>query len=322
MPIGTTAALIAGGGALLGGVAGALGKNQKTDSESYLDAGQAGLREQKGLFDSEAALDRVNDYTQVGANQSDVAAGAQGARDLASMYGDYAKTGGLPGQGDVDISQGFAKDIFAARQTGLDQSFQDQNVQANRLAASLGRSVDDPILQAKLRTGFLRQQDQLNSDRTGYASQLALALPGQRLGYAERRANALSGLASQAFQNQANVISLGSGIADQERNFRIATAHRYGNQNVSSGGGLGGALEGALTGLGGGLGAASKFGLMGGGGGGLTSPTGFAGTNGLNFSGGNYGLPAFGGSSGFGGGLGGGPSIGSGFNLGANTRLF
>lgn len=158
-------------------------------------------------------LNTIGNYVQAGPGQSDVSNAYGSNKDLAAMFGDYAKSGGIPGQEDINAANGFANNMFQARQVGLNQSFIDQTTDANRLAARLGRSVDDPILQAKLRTGFMRQQDSLSAEKQGLAQQFALQLPQQRLQYAQGQNNILNGLSNQAMQNQSYLLGIGNQLA-------------------------------------------------------------------------------------------------------------
>ena len=268
------AAAMVGGGAILGGVAGAIPDKSKTTSgvtltpESYL--------ERLGIQYSTNQLSNINDLVNSGAGTKDVTKATETQRALADMYAAFAKTGGLPGQEDIATAQGFAKNIFQNQQEALKQSFVGQTTEANRLAAQLGRSIDDPILQAKLRTNLMNQQAQLSAEEGSYASQLALQLPQQRLQYAGGQADILNNLATQAFNNRSALLSLGSNIAASERNFRLGTSERYGT--TESGGGFGGAIKGAMAGAGAGMSMASMMGGFGGAGapGSLSSQIGSA----------------------------------------------
>jgi hypothetical protein len=93
----------------------------------------------------------------------------------------------------------------------------------------------------------MRQQDQLNSEKMGMADQLSQ----RRLGYATDRTNVMSNLASQAFANRTAILSLGSQLGNQERDFRLRAAGS--NTTSVQGGGLMGGLTGGLQGAAGGL---------------------------------------------------------------------
>lgn len=213
----------------------------------------------KGLLPTR--FEELDSLVQKGPGERDVTAGLDAQRGLADMLGEMSKTGGLPGQQDIEQANTLAGGLFNARRTALDQSFTDQSTEANRLAARLGRSTNDPILQAKLRTGFMRQKDLLQAEQSDYGNQLALSLPNQRLSYASGRADVLGGLASQAFQNRAAILSMGSQLGGAERQFRIATGTQVGKGEQKSGGGVAGAISGGIAGAGAGM---SMMGLFGG----------------------------------------------------------
>ena len=280
MAIGTTAALL-GGGALLGGIAGAKGsKNQSStsstsESTSKLDAGQAGGLESLGANITQEQLAGLQQLIGQGPGAGDVTAGTGAQRDLASMLQQYAQGGNIPGAQDIQQAQQFAGGAFAGQQTALQQQFEDQQVQAQRLAAQLNRPVNDPIIQAKLAQQQMRSQQQLEADKTSFATQFAQQLPGQRLDFAQQRAGILSGLASQALANRQNLMSLGSQVQQQGQQFRLATGtqRNTGSQNQTTQGKQGGGIGGAISGAIGGASLASGFGnLMNLGGGGAAAP--------------------------------------------------
>lgn len=255
--------IIGGGLGLLGSLFG--GGGEKSSKKSWL-----GL-DPMGALESSAYSGQGADYSQLrqmvdqqGNGNPERATGTQ--NDLFSMLRQYSQTGGLPQAQDISTGNDYAKQLFQSRQTGLDQAFKQQGVDASRLAASMGRDVNDPILQAKLRTGYMQQQDQLNSDQGSYGAQLALSLPGQRLGYLSQANDLASGLAAQAFQNRATLLGMGSGILNQERNFRINTATQYGEGESSkklSGSDIMGNI---LGGIGGGMSIGNSLGGLFGGG--------------------------------------------------------
>lgn len=264
-PVVIGAVLVAGAAA--GAIAGSMKDKASSSATQRVDAGDATQIEKDAGMRQRGAFDSYYDYTQAGPGQEDVGKAYGSSQDLAKMYQDYSKTGGLPGSEDITNANNYATNIFAPQQTGLNQAFQDQNSQAQRLAAQMGRSVDDPVLQAQMRLGQIREQNMLNSQKTAFGSQMALQLPQNRLNLAGQGNNILQGLASQAFTNQSNLIGLGSNIINQERNMRLATATRTAEQYGESGGGLKGALAGGVAGLGSAASAVSSFGGMGGGGG-------------------------------------------------------
>lgn len=266
-------AALALGGGLLGGIAGAAGNKQ--ESTSGLNMGAASGLENSaggGLSKDYASLRSM--FDQGGPNAGDYSKGTQAQRDFAAMLGQYSKSGGLPGQGDLDTANVFAQRAFDPQRVQMQQGFEDQKVEASRLSASLGRSVDDPILQAKLRSEMMRQQSSLGAQQGAFANQMALQLPGQRLGYAGQQAGVLDDIGQRASANRQLLMSLGSQILGNERAFRMNTAERWGEQK--SGGGIEGAMNGALGGMGAGMSmfsAGQGAGMWGGGGGGgFSSP--------------------------------------------------
>jgi hypothetical protein len=234
------------------------------DAQEEFEAAQREGRDFREIDHGMGQLQRgYNDLASLvgkGPGESDVAAGLESQRGLAGMLADLQKSGGLPGQEDIAQANTTAGGLFNARRTALSQSFTDQNTEAERLAARLGRPTNDPILQAKLRQGFMRQSDLLQAEQSDYANNLALSLPNQRLNYASSRADVLGGLASQAFQNRAAILSLGSQLGGVERAWRAQSGTQVTTGQSSQGGGLGGALTGGIAGLGAGLDIASKFG--------------------------------------------------------------
>lgn len=193
-------------------------------------------------------------------NAQDSENGLQSQRDLAAMLKQYSQGGAIPNQTDINQSNELASALFGGQRTLMNQGFADQRTQANKSAALLGRSVDDPILQAKLAQEQTRQSSVLDANQGAYAAQYANQLPGQRLGYAQQNASVLQGIASQAMSNRQALLSLGSQLQSGERNFRLSTAERYSNGETESGGGLKGAIQGGLAGAGTGAGLASGFG--------------------------------------------------------------
>jgi hypothetical protein len=152
----------------------------------------------------------------------------------------------MPGQQDMATANQFATQMFAPQQMALQQSFVDQGIQNNQLAARLGRPGNDPILAAKLADSQTRQMGMLNAQQGQWAQQYAMDLPMQRLGFQQQMAQVQGGLASQALANRQALLSVGQNIQGAERNFRMGTATHFGNS--SSGGGLKGAITGGIAG--------------------------------------------------------------------------
>jgi hypothetical protein len=261
MPALTSLAL--GGLALAGGIAGAGGSEHHSSSGITLGATNATeAAADKQIDGSFAALQRGFGY---GPGDSDIQASLSSQRNLAGMYQQASQNGGMPTSGDINTAQGFANDIFASQRMQLQQQFQDQSQTYGRQLAASGRGSTDPVFAAKMYDQLQRQQALLGSQQTGYGSQLALALPQQRLGLAAQGAQVQDALANQALQNRATLLGMGSQIQQSERNFRLATADKWGQDQ--SGGGFGGFLTGALGGATAGLniaGGISALGKMGG----------------------------------------------------------
>jgi hypothetical protein len=275
-----TAALIGLGGAAVGGLAGSLGKGSNQDYSSGMSLGNASSNEQLGGSIMGSSIQDMQGLVGAGPGMQDVQAGLTSQRDLAAMLQQYAQSGGLPGEQDINTSNNIAGKLFQAQRLGLQQNFDDQSVEASRASALMGRTSSDPILRAKLAQEQTRQAGMLDAQQGAFSQQFALNLPGQRMGYAQQRAGLLGGLATQAMANRQALAGLGEALQTNERNFRLATASRYGNQNTQSGGGWAGGLTGALAGAGAGLGI---VGMMGG----FGKPAQQAALNG--FAGGGWG---------------------------------
>ena len=250
MPAAAIAVPIAG--AVLGGIAGSQKKQTNaTDnsfSSTYLapqsELGQAAQKGQLSNYNS------FQDLVNAGANQSDVTAAAGQQRSLADMLQSYSQGGFMPTQNDISYANQMSSQL-------LQPSFYQQGIDANRLASQLGRPINDPVIQAKLRTAEAQQQGQM-------ATQMAMQLPQQRLGYATQLADVRNNLASQAMSNRQAILGIGGNILGQSNQMQVAGASHQGwdTKNQQSGGGF----AGTLTGMIGGAGGAMK--MFGGGGGG------------------------------------------------------
>lgn len=170
-------------------------------------------------------------------------------RHSENELGDYLnrlkQTGGVPEAEDYRFATEASQNIFAPQTQALQQSFNDQSTDMNRLAARLGRSVDDPILQAKLRTGFMNQQMQLGSQMTSLRQQLAMRQPERRLGFFGQAADFRRGLASQAMSNRQAIMALGN----QGLQNAMTGLGAFGGQKSFGPGGFKGALVGGMAGL-------------------------------------------------------------------------
>ncbi len=217
---------------------------------------------------------QLNSLVDAGPGTSDVMAGTQASRSLADMLAQYSKTGGLPGAEDYNTGRSIAAQQFDPQRTALDQQFTQDTTAANRQAALMGRSINDPILRNKLLQNKNNQLAMLNSQQNAAATNFALSQPMQRLGFASQLADVRGNLASQAMSNRQTLLSLGNTLKQQERDFRLNTSTRFGvgNSSSQSGGGLLGGLgalasvTGSMMSLAGGMGG---MGGMGGAAGGL-----------------------------------------------------
>ncbi len=254
-------AIIAGGAALAGGIAGAIPK--KSSQTNTVDAGTATSQEQYGQNLEMQSVQDLEKYVGQGPGASDVGAATDSSRSLAAMLGDYSKGGFNPNQEDITRSNGLASQLFQGQQTALNQSFNTERQNFNQQAALMGRDPTDPVMANKLAQNQTLQQGQLSANQGSFATQLAMNSPMQRLQYAAQQNQVLGGLASQALANKQALAGLGQGIMTNERNFRLATASR--SQETQSGGGLGGFLTGAIAGAGTGFGIANGFKGFGGG---------------------------------------------------------
>lgn len=288
--IGTTAALIGLGGAIAGGVAGAAGNNSSKSDTSGMNLAPASDLENKASGTVSSSLDEYLKLAGAGANSTDVSNSLTASRSLSDLLGQYAQSGGLPDSNDIASGNSLAANLFQARRESLNQDFVNQNTEAERLAARLGRPVNDPVIQAKLRMGQVNANASLAAEQGDTATQIAMGLPGQRLNYSGQQVSLLDSLASQAFKNRAAILEAGSSIMNNERNFRTTTAQKYGTSTVNQGGGLGGAISGALGGIGTGLKIGNAFG-MDVGGGNASAGTGYGALDGI--SAGMFGVNSF-----------------------------
>lgn len=255
------AAIIAGA-AVVGGIAGAMPKKQ--ESSAGLNLAEASDTENYGRDLTLNSVRELAGYVDKGPGAEDVAAATGSQRDLASLLDQYAKGGYKPSDADIASGNDLASKLFQAQRVGLNQSFEDQRAEFNQQAALMGRDPLDPVFRNKLAQQQTRDQQLLDAQQGAFGTQLAMDSPLQRLNFASQKAQVQSGLASQALANRQMLAGLGEGIMTNERNFRLATAERWGKQE--SGGGFGGFLSGALAGAGSGFGIAKGFGFSPGGG--------------------------------------------------------
>jgi len=254
MAIGTTTALI--GGALLGSIAGSQKDRSSQSQTSYTDAGAATQEEKLATAAVSKNFQDLQRMADLGPGDKDVTAGLESQRSLAAMLEQYSKGGYAPTSQDVSL----AGQMLAPQQLALQQNLKQIQEQASRQQALSGRGPTDFVFQNRLN----RNQLDLTQQLAAQQSQLAAQQPFQRLDFAQNLAQIRSGLASQAMQNRQAIMGLGSQIQAAERNFRLGTATRTGNQSTESGGGLKGAISGALGGAGAAFGLMNSFGGLGG----------------------------------------------------------
>lgn len=242
---------IAGGiGAALGGLAGSQGE-QATVRRSIGGQTQLGADIDR-MFGGQ--LQQLEGFANVFGEQ-DVQAGRQGAIDLAEMLKMLSESGGLPTQQDIATARGQAQNLLSGQRAGMANVFAAQTEQANRQAAQLGRSTNDPILQAQLRRQQIEQERELAGQETALTQQIGSSLPLQRLQFQQQRAGVLQGIGDQASALRSNLIGQGTNIQNLLNQIRLG----QGTSTQQSGGGLAGALSGALGGAGAALGVVKGF---------------------------------------------------------------
>jgi hypothetical protein len=290
MAMGTGMAIALGAGALLSGMAGGQSDKESQTGTRKLDLDPASSQENffagtpgqsavnAGLFGGmvdgqfqlgaksrpavaaqpgflEQNFGTIQGMVGAGPGQSDIQRGVESQRSLADMFQQYSQSGGWANQQDIAQSQQFAGQMFNPQRVAMQQAFQDQQTQADRQAALMGRSTNDPILRAKLAQEQTRQGSLLEAQQGAYGAQLAQQQPDRRLGYAQQGAAVQGDLATQAMRNRLALSSLGESMLGRERNFRLQSAGSTSTSFGESGGGFKGFMEGAF----GGAGAAGKI---------------------------------------------------------------
>jgi hypothetical protein len=261
-------------GGVLGAISGAQGNKSNNDFSSTstssvnlqdfnnLSKGQSGLESQ--TYGAQGDLfSQLSNLVSQGPGASAVSDVQTAGNQYSSLLSQFINNNGLANASQQSAAQDYAKSIFAPQQVALQQSFVDQNQAGARAAAKLGRSGADPVLLAKLGIEQTRQQQSLNAQQGSLAAQTAMDLPQRQLSMAESLFNVKNNLATQAFNNRSALLTLGNQLTASERNYRLQTATRTGSQsgynNTTSGGGIAGAINGAIAGLGTGFGAAGSL---------------------------------------------------------------
>jgi hypothetical protein len=292
MGIATTAAIIGGVGSVAGAIGGAMGskKTTTTDEKSSttggLRLGAASAQEQAATGTVSTNFSQLQDFANLGPGASDVTAGTGASRDLASLLQQYQQSGGAPSSQDIEQGQSFAGRMFAAQRLGAQQASMEAQQQFAQQAAIQGRGGLDPIFRNKVAQEQQRAEAMIGAQQNAFASQQAQQFSDRRLDFAGKRAQVLGGLATQALSNRQALVGMGSQIQAAERNFRLATAEKYGTSagNKTSveetPGSVMGAISGGLGGLSAGIGAVGGLGKM-------FNPSGTTGGIGGSLFGGN-----------------------------------
>jgi hypothetical protein len=261
MCAGSATALIVAGAAVAGGaVSGAVGKSSTAQGYSGIQSLSANTQLQNNAYlGMYTGLQNTTGLAGAGAGQAQVSNALNSQQNLAAAYNQYAQNGGLPDAQQMGLAQGYAQSVFAPQQTALQQSMIGATANEQQQAAALGRQTNDPVLQAKLQLGYMQQSQQLQSQQGAFASQMGLQIPQMQLQAATQGNQLQQQLAAQAFSNQANVFGMGQQALQNQQQFQLATATRFGSQQTQSGGGVTGAISGGLGGLGAGLSTAAAL---------------------------------------------------------------
>lgn len=250
---------IAGG--VLGGVIGGSPDPESTRTSQVqditlrnidvLNQGRSNL-EASATASQEALFGSLNQLVGAGPGQSDIAAAMAAQQGYGNLLQQQMAEGGLPSQGQIGAGQQYAQNIFAPQQLMLQQQFNQERVNQQRLAARLGRRANDPVLANKLAFSQGQLQQNLSAQQGAFAAQTAMSLPERQALLAERLASVRGGLASQALQNRVALLNMGNQLSASERQYRINTARRgtTRQENVLKGGGEGQMLAGVVGGIG------------------------------------------------------------------------
>jgi hypothetical protein len=229
-------------GAIAGGQKDKVSQETKSAQESWLEVSAAGADEKSARATSLESLNSLDSRLK----------SIESSPLLARLDTLLMEMGSGPTAERLASATKFANDAFAPQQNELNQAFEDQTTSYAQRAAQMGRSSADPILAAKLAQEQVRQQARLSSEKTAFAANESINAPAREFG---NLMTGYSGLSNQAAQNRAAVFSLGSEFANNQQQYRLATAKQYGNgveaSNKYSGGGFKGAVAGFNAGAGG-----------------------------------------------------------------------
>ncbi len=249
-----------------GALAGSMGSRGSSSGSSNESSG-VNLRDFGALNQGQSGLENQAYNQQVSsfADLSKLVGNGPGGQEVTAnnqfqfQYGNQLQ-GLLNKAANPNQQENFAtaQQYFAPQQTALNQQFQQQGIESNRLAARLGRAGNDPVLNNKLAQEKTRQQTMLNSEIGAFGQQLPAFQANQIMGIGNQLSNLRQGLATQAMNNRQTLLSMGNQLASSERNYRLQTADRFGSNSstgsTQSGGGLGGAITGGIAGFGAGMG--------------------------------------------------------------------
>ncbi len=247
------------GGAIVGGIAGSQKDVQSGSSSSGITLTPETDLEKQGTRMTGEGLTALEGMVNAGPGQADVTGAYNQSNALASLLNDFAQSGGAPGQQDILQANQMADLQFKPQQVALDQSFQAEQERAKQMAAQLGRPVNDPYIQAQLSKQRMQSMEMMGAQRGAFVGQQSQQQAMQRLGFTSQLTDVRNALGSQAMANRQALLSLGQGVQQSERNFRLQTGTRWGNQTQESGGGMAGGLMGGLMGAGAGMGLANSF---------------------------------------------------------------
>jgi hypothetical protein len=255
---------IIAGSALVGAAAGSMKdrSSQSSSSASGVNLAQQSELDKYGGQLTDSSLRSLEGMVNAGPGLSSIGEANSQYGTLASMLGDYSKNGGAPGQQDWLQANDFAKNQFAPQQMQIDQSFEAEQERAKQLAVQMGRSPNDPYIQAQLSKQKMQMQNMMGAQQGAFVGQEARNSAMGRLGFTSQLADLKGSLASQAMANRQALLSLGSGVQQQERNWRYQISDKWGKNNTEqeSGGGMKGALTGAIAGAGVGMGMSGGMG--------------------------------------------------------------
>jgi hypothetical protein len=220
----------AAAGAAMGVVGGLMDSGETRQSVTVGSSSPLGHESGKTLRDLLEELEKMN---KAGAGAKDVSKATDSQRAFADLLGKYAKGGFLPTSSDISTANSQANALFGGQRAAMQNSFIGQTQQANQLASRLGRSTNDPILQAQLRGQMFQQENLLAGQQGAMAQDLAMQMPMQRLQFASSQNDVLSQLASQAFQNRQALAGIGTNIRAMENNVRVAGASTVTQQGGS-----------------------------------------------------------------------------------------